>query len=399
MLKLFFTSFFLSFPLIIVDCSLVLNSVSVILRHGDRNPLYIYPNDPYDETYWKQHGGVGTMTEQGKNRIKIAAKFYRQHYEMLLQESDGTNYQVITSTVNRAIETANIFMKEINKNATFQRNDNMLFMYAKCDKATKLRDDRLNELAPELLPNNTFMDYLRNKTGDEFTDEDTVKKIRLLFDLADTLKIERDQLNMNVSDWITDKETVKTMSETERKIFAKMSNTPEIQRLRVGLLLKDIRDQMEKNPSQRFYLYSTHDFNQAVLLQALDMYDRLDKINQMPPTYVSSVVFEVFHNETNEQEKWIRFIYRQFLDINGTIMNLDEKILPEKCQDELEFHDGTVLNTGKFCSWQQFTNELLKDLIPDNWDKECQNSSFANKPMWITLMIFITILMSNFSIF
>ena len=397
MLKLYLASIFFLLKLLNVNSALVLDSVFVVLRHGDRNPLYIYPNDPYDEEYWKQQGGLGNLTDKGENRIRVAAKNYRQQYEMLLNKSDGSNNLILTSTSERAIKTAIIFMEVINKTTTFERNDKMLKTTVKCEKAEKIQLDLLIKKAPELVPNNTFIDNISNKTGEKYT-EDSVKNLQLLNGLANTLEIERDQMKLNVSDWITDKETANTLQELEKKSFATMMNDHEIQRLRAGLLLKNIRDQIEQKSSQRFFLYSTHDYNQIVLLQALNLYDQLDQNNNVPPTYVSGVVFEVYRNESGEQHnKWIRFIYRQFLDNeNGTIIKVDTQMVPELCQTELQFQDGTTINTQKFCTWEQFSNELLKNLIPENWDKECMISG-AVKPV-ITFMVFIiTILTSYFS--
>ncbi|XP_027202082.2 lysosomal acid phosphatase-like [Dermatophagoides pteronyssinus] len=398
MLKLYLASIFFLLKILIVDSVLVVDSVFVVLRHGDRNPLYVYPYDKYNREYWKQRGGLGNLIEKGENRIRVAAKNYRQQYEMLLNETDGSSDQVITSTIERAKKTADIFMEVINKKAKFERNDKMLNTDAECKKSKKIRENLLIQNATGLMPNNTFIDNLRNKTGEKYNG-DTLENLLLLMGLADTLKIERDQMKLNVSEWITDKETANILSELEKKSFSTMMNDHEIQRLRAGLLLKNIRDQIEKKSSQRFFLYSTHDYNQIVLLQALNLYDQLDQNNKVPPTYVSGVVFEVYRNESGEQQsKWIRFIYRQFLDNeNGTITKVDTQMVPELCQTELQFHDGTAINTQKFCSWEQFSGELVKNLIPENWDKECMNSA-AIKPM-VTFMVFIiTILTSYFSI-
>nr|XP_027197413.1 prostatic acid phosphatase-like [Dermatophagoides pteronyssinus] len=394
MLKLYLTSIFFLLKLLNVNSALVLDSVFVVLRHGDRNPLHIYPNDKYNKEYWNQHGGLGNMTNKGENRIRVAANNYRQQYEMLLNKSHELSNQIITSTSVRAIKTADIFMEVINETVKFERNDKMLSSSSVCKKAKKIQDDLLLQKATELMPNKTFIDNLSKKTGEKYTD-DTLKNLRLLTDLADTLKIERDQMKLNVSDWITDKETANILSELEKKSFAAMTNDQELQRLRAGLLLKNILDQMENNSSQRFFLYSTHDYNQIVLLQALNLYDQLDN-NSVPPTYVSGVVLEVYRNESDKQQnKSIRFIYRQFLDDeNGTIIKVDTQMVPELCQTELQFHDGTAINTQKFCTWEQFSNELLKNLIPENWDKECMISG-AMKPV-ITFMVFIITILTTY---
>ncbi|OTF73786.1 Lysosomal acid phosphatase precursor-like protein, partial [Euroglyphus maynei] len=302
MLRLNLLTVFLSLlnVLIIIDCSLVLDSVFVVLRHGDRNPYYVYPNDPFDKTYWNEHGGIGNLIEKGEKRIKVAAKFYQEQYATLLNNNNDDH--VITSTVKRAIQTAEIFMKEMNKTATFERNDKMLNINAKCEKAKKSQDDWLLKKSEELMPNDTFIRYIANKTGENYG-ENVLDNLIHLTDLADALKVERDQLKLNVSEWITDPETVTILSELDKKAFAEMTYPHEVRRLRAGLLLKNIRDQMEnKNSSQKFHLYSTHDYNQILLLQILNSYDHLGENNLVPPTYVSGVVFEVYRNETDENQ-------------------------------------------------------------------------------------------------
>ena len=40
--------------------------LQILFRHGERTPLYPYPNDPNDPSYWDKFGGLGLLTPTGK---------------------------------------------------------------------------------------------------------------------------------------------------------------------------------------------------------------------------------------------------------------------------------------------------------------------------------------------
>lgn len=99
-----------------------------------------------------------------------------------------------------------------------------------------------------------------------------------------------------------------------------------------------------------------HDTNIAVVLDALNLY------NMKQPPYCASLLFEL--HELAGGEKAVRILYQNSSQ-------------PEK---EIQAPHTLILEgCTEFCPLKYFIN-FTKDLIPDDWEKECQlDKSFIEK--------------------
>lgn len=77
--------------------------VSVVFRHGARNPTESYPNDPYINYNW--NGGLGALNSRGSRQMYSLGKNLRLRYYRLLPE-DGLYSREDMKTQSSAAERA-----------------------------------------------------------------------------------------------------------------------------------------------------------------------------------------------------------------------------------------------------------------------------------------------------
>jgi hypothetical protein len=126
-----------------------------------------------------------------------------------------------------------------------------------------------------------------------------------------------------------------------------------IERTRAGNLIKElvknIENKIHKKSSKNYklFLYSTHDSMLAVLMHALNVFN-----NEFIP-FSASLLFELHQNEFNNNY-FVRIYY-----YNETLTDKSPHLLSLPNCDYL-----TDCSLDKFFS-------LTKELIPEDWDKEC----------------------------
>lgn len=80
-------------------------------RHGARNPVTFYPNDPYKNLKWP--GGLGALSPTGSIQMFTLGKYLRQRYWRLLPR-DGLyskeNMEIISSSEDRCVASVESFL-------------------------------------------------------------------------------------------------------------------------------------------------------------------------------------------------------------------------------------------------------------------------------------------------
>ncbi|GBM93924.1 hypothetical protein AVEN_18512-1 [Araneus ventricosus] len=109
---------------------------------------------------------------------------------------------------------------------------------------------------------------------------------------------------------------------------------------------------LQRIPEKKVYIYSAHGSNIASLLLALDHY------NWEGPPYASTIILELWKEE--DEDYSIRWLY-----YNST--NPEKQIDPPV---------PLVLNgcDSEFCPLGRY-EDLIRRLIPEDWDKECDDTS------------------------
>ncbi|GIX78809.1 ATP-dependent DNA helicase [Caerostris extrusa] len=128
--------------------------------------------------------------------------------------------------------------------------------------------------------------------------------------------------------------------------------TSNLKRLRGGPLVDFTLDKMKKKKTEnmektKVISYTTHGLNIAAYLSALDIWNGLE------PESCATVLVELYRTDGNH---FVRHLY-----LNSTT--------PEREPQQL--HLLIIPGCTEFCPLD-FVLEFTKDVIPQNWEKECQ---------------------------
>lgn len=368
-------------------------AVFSVIRHGDRSPTSFYPNDPFkNESFWPD--GVGEMNKWGRDRMSQSGTLYFQRYKEFLRDSDGWPVYAKSSVRNRAIQSADLFLgsflKEdkplVNVSSMIVQDQLMLTTTYPCNKSNIawLNWFSSGEVTGYIANNTEGIKRLENYTGDFYLSQ-TPYTLRNLEFLATTLEIERDEwYKLNVPSWAREQSNIDLMADLKRHAYLFDWRPADVQRYRVGPLLGDIRDNIAKvvngSSKQRFFLYSTHDVNQVLLLQALNMYEQ---IGNWPTSYSSAIVVEVYN--TTDGQYLLRTLYREVVTTDSStsvplkLKLVDHPLNITACNDlELTFESN---QTESWCLFEHFQT-LIHDKVPLNYDQECRTNSGVSSSWW-----------------
>ncbi|CAL1300920.1 unnamed protein product [Larinioides sclopetarius] len=177
-------------------------------------------------------------------------------------------------------------------------------------------------------------------------------------DLHDVLFIEK-EYNLTVPTWV--EPYWNELTNVSNLSFFWDFYSSVLHRLRAGPLIQRIIERMNQKingeiPNLKFQIYSAHDTNIAVVLDALTLF------NMIAPPYCSALLFELF--EMPDGVKTIRMLYQNSSKV-------EEKIDPP----HILILDGCT----EYCPLEYFIN-YTKFLIPEDWDQECQlDKTFVEK--------------------
>ncbi|KAK2586742.1 hypothetical protein KPH14_011774 [Odynerus spinipes] len=331
---------------------------NVLYRHGDRTPIEPYPNDPYkNESLWPVP--YGQLTNLGKNQQLNLGRWIRNRYSHLLNDLYSPYDIYIQSTdIDRTLMSAeanlaglypphgNQLWNKINwmpipVHTIPESEDSILAGKKYCARYEFELDKVLN--SPEIRQinkkNKHLYDYLAEKTGMEIM---SLKNVEHLYD---TLFIEV-IYNKTLPKWT---ETVfpDKLKPLATKSFTIHAYNKILQRLKTGLLLGEMIDHIEKKsrnaliPDRKLWMYSAHDDTVANMLMTLNLFDP-----HCPP-YTATILIELRVDSKNEY----------FVTISYKNTTEEPNLL-------------TLPGCTALCPLNKFI-ELTKDVIPEDWQKEC----------------------------
>lgn len=189
--------------------------------------------------------------------------------------------------------------------------------------------------------------------------------------LFDTLLIER-MHNLELPTWVDDY-VYAQLNDIFTKTFLFSSLTRKIQRLRTGLLLKDIAAHLQQPNfgNRKLYIYSTHDTQLVVFLNALGVY------NDLAPPFGASVMLEV-HQRTPTDKPYLRLFYLNQTETNtphelrlNDCINDDSDLITTNPRSSNRLHQHSEVGVCTVSKWIH----SIEGLIPGDWEKECDNVS------------------------
>ncbi|EDW84658.1 uncharacterized protein Dwil_GK14232 [Drosophila willistoni] len=347
-----------------------LRMISILFRHGAKNPSGFYPHDPHAAHDWQ--GGIGALTPKGSlQAYNLGRNLRMRYYRLLPSNSIYTQQQVhvLSSAAERCVMSAQSvlagFMPPLENNNvlpipwqpvavnTLARNDDILLAQKKpCLKYDNILQKLYKFPPPDLQKLNE-----ENKELYKLLTKNTGKNISNVLDvelLYGTLKTE-EEASLVLPDWTENiyPEEIRPLAERSYVLF---TETNLMKRIKGGAFLTEILNKMQNkrkrnlNPDRKIFLYAGHDVTLVNVMNSLGILDQTAKL----PEYASALVFELHHSKSFSNADFeVKLVY---------YYNSEDKFPKEL----------TIPNCDAPCSLTQF-EDSLKSLLLDKYDETCEN--------------------------
>ncbi|XP_063373023.1 lysosomal acid phosphatase-like [Cydia amplana] len=342
--------------------SRTLRLVIIFFRHGARTPNTSYKTDPFKAYQWPE--GLGGLTNTGKLQLYELGKKYRSYYANFIDEEYyEKDVQVGSSDKSRCLMSAATFLAGLYPPAERQiwnpellwqpipihslprHLDNIVASTKPC-KVWKAMYEELLEKSNKDAKYTKLFEYLSNHTGQ---DMHSVLEVDFLYSTF----LSQQEAGLKIPEW-TKNYFPNQMRSAFMHSLALLSHNHTLQRFKVGPLLSEMRENLEKSvsysgegPAPRSLLvYSGHDVNVVALWRALNYTEALE------PEYGASLVFEL--HEELDQGFFVKVFYR-----NNTKIEVPMELKLSFCEEP--------------CRYADFL-QYIDTLIPEDWDAECQNT-------------------------
>ncbi|XP_076257186.1 prostatic acid phosphatase-like isoform X1 [Rhynchophorus ferrugineus] len=346
-----------------------LKMLHVIMRHGARTPADTYPNDPFiNNTFYPV--GWGQLTNEGKLQLYEIGHYFRHRYNNFLGEYYWPDeYYAESTDVDRTKASVQLINAGLWPPKTIQTwgplewqpipvhseplSQDMLLLVRKPCAAYHIERDSViasEEIQSKFKESQNLFDDLTTITGKIVKDFDDVQ------DIFSTLRAE-ESFNVTLPEWTRNYYPDKMLGPT---IFSYILNAwnDKMNRLKGGVLLKKIFGDWESRAdgtispaTRKAFLYVGHDSTIVNLMRTLKVWDA------QLPDYSITILLELYEDSSGTYgvEVYLR---------NSTL------IQPFKL---------TIPGCDEFCPLEEL-KQLTKDVIPDNWDEECNVDESYNVP-------------------
>lgn len=334
-----------------------LKIVHILFRHGFRNPLHTYPNDPHINFTWPN--GLGALTIEGIQQLyELGTNMNKRYKKILSKRHFNSNMLLVRSSEHvRTIMSAEAFMAGFNPpKKTGMWNTKLKWTPAAIHILPKDHDILIQQVAPcpmfdiekdkymkspEMLSkerkNVALYQLITEKSGQNVTN------VNDLFWFYCIL-VSEEHHGLKLPDWTKGfyPEPIRTIAVEGAKF---RTGTTLLQKLKVGPFLQEvinnIRAKQDKklNPDRDIFIYSGHDLTIVNWLHAMQVYD-----NRTIPDYGATITIEGHVNN----QKSDKFEVRMFYFNNFATKTPKELFMP---------------NCGPPCMLQTFV-ELYKHLLP-----------------------------------
>ncbi|RWS23004.1 Testicular acid phosphatase-like protein [Leptotrombidium deliense] len=336
-----------------------LKSVILFFRHGDRTALETYYDDP-NIFYWVKYG-LGRLTDKGEQRMRHLGQFLRKRYDSIWPAKE--NLYIRSSREDRCVESVKHLI-------TGAYNEDFLSNPVKIYNIP-IQDDVMLSTA-SLCPgfDEEFVRVLTLPENQQWVKAYTpllklfmekyssqcVQCILSAYRFTDNFVLIK-EFNLTKPNWVNDT-IIRQINDYSNRLFNEYRRTILQRRLRGGLFLKDLQDQMDLIAnSKKFYnvrIYSSSQLQVAEIVSALGVF------NNEPPPFGSTIMFELYENNYDGMN-FVRVYY-----LNDTYSERPHLLKIENCIDD------------EFCSFQKLKLQIEKH-IPTDWRNECGLPQITNK--------------------
>lgn len=365
-----------------------LRQVLLVHRHGDRTPVVFRQGDSLaDEPFWKFHG-YGQLTNRGKERMYILGKIIRHRYEKFTKGSVHKNLRISRSSgAPRCIESAQVFLASfLSLDSPDSPDAEALSWISGCDKLGHLWQPAsvhtmatsIDGMLAEAAECKALRDEIDNTIEQapeaqwihqEFKNEVAPLKELMGFKMerfmewswaSDQMDVERSYFESKLDPRIL--AVFDRVQEAGRAALLAQHSTIKSRRLRSGLLINDMIENMKKTRQQdqngpepkKLLHYSTHDVNLFSLVALLGNAERFP----FTPSYAASLIMELHQDDADEW--FVKFFY-----------------MPHVPSKIFEIHVDTceMDHPKKRCTLEKL-EEVLQPYIINKWSswmEECKN--------------------------
>ena len=340
----------------------------IVMRHGQRTPKFVLPND--DRKSWPDHVGPGMLTVQGAKDMIVLGHTIRMHYvdeEHVVSPTYVRNEVYARSTdIDRTLQSAESFFRGFypaSRTALVppvhtvpSAEEFLLRGYDHCRKYHQFVSETLasQKFANEFSKDLALFEKLSSFSGVRVSPAN-IKAV------ADTILLVRNFMN-NEKTSIDTKNKIATLSAQELQRLKQihdrvnylMKSDRSMSRLMVGNLLREVFERMaamvqgvidsDGQGPPKFVLYSAHD---TTLMGILSAVGSVDALGQSVPPFGSHLEFDL--REDDKSQFYLRLRY------NGRAIRLG------KCPADCPIRVAT---------------EFLEPFIPNSllqWNIECGN--------------------------
>uniref|UniRef100_A0A1B6JGN8 acid phosphatase n=1 Tax=Homalodisca liturata TaxID=320908 RepID=A0A1B6JGN8_9HEMI len=347
----------------------------IISRHGNRGPLFNFPNSPYpvnDTKYWPY--GIGQLTTVGRDQMYNLGIKIRVLYNGFLNSMYyNKDFYASSTAIDRALLSGEAFLAGLYPPTGFQLWDKEILwqpipIYSNSpDKSQDLNEcprymqERLSAGKIYIADNYTnltaVVNYLNRITGANLT------SILGLFISWDTLTSEEVE-GYILPEW-TKKVYPQPMNDLAGKLYYSFfASTYTICRLVMGNFVDEMLTVMKSvvngtlTPDRKMYFYSGHDIS-LVTLQAILGIPQTSMFTLVAPG--SGMVLEL-HQDPNTEEFSVQVLY-----IDGSSPDL--KVTPL-----------VIPGCGTSCGFDQFL-DITQKFTNVSFEKECQLNSDVKRDL------------------
>ncbi|XP_030371776.1 lysosomal acid phosphatase-like [Scaptodrosophila lebanonensis] len=344
-----------------------LRMISILFRHGARNPTEFYPNDPHVAHDWQAGPGALTRVHCRPTIWERICACATIGYCPPIASTHNSRFMCSARPRSGVMSAQSVlagFMPPLENNNvlpipwqpvainTLARSDDILLAQKKpCLKYDTILQklyknppkdlQRLNEENKELYK------LLTKNTGKNIS---TVLDVEMLYN---TLKTE-EEANLVLPDWTENicPESMKPLAERSYTLHRNESHEADQRWCVSHRRSQENAEQRRKNlnPDRKIFLYAGHDVTMVNVMNSLNILDQTANL----PDYAAALAFELHHSKSFSDDDFeVKLVY---------YYNSEDKFPKELI----------IPNCDAPCSLTQFAKSL-NALLLDNYDETCEN--------------------------